>query len=55
MWKPWIKPADRKLAEDVRKYGWHCLHVSPRLGEPGPQFTYTIGLFASYQHPELMI
>jgi hypothetical protein len=48
-------PAGRKVADDVKKYGWHCLHVSPRLGEVGASFTYTIGLVASCAHPEVMI
>jgi Domain of unknown function (DUF4262) len=55
VWKLGLKPADKKVADDVRRCGWHCLHVSPRLGEKGASFTYTLGLVASYGHPELMI
>lgn len=46
---------DEKVANDIREYGWHCLHVAPRAGEEGAIFTYTIGLVHSYHHPELMI
>jgi len=48
-------PANDKVAKDIRDYGWHCLHVAPRVGEEGASFTYTIGLLSSYHHPELMI
>jgi Domain of unknown function (DUF4262) len=44
-----------KTRADVEKYGWHCLHVAPRVGESGANFTYTIGLFETYGHPEIMI
>jgi hypothetical protein len=47
--------ADEKVESDIQHYGWHCLHVAPRLGEEGASFTYTIGLVSSYHHPELMI
>lgn len=44
-----------KLKADVRDYGWHCLSVSPRVGEEGEHFTYSIGLVESFAHPEIMI
>jgi hypothetical protein len=47
--------ANDKVANDIRDYGWHCLHVAPRAGEEGASFSYTIGLVSSYDHPELMI
>lgn len=50
-----MKRPDSKIADHIRDYGWHCLHVSPRVGETGASFTYTVGLHASYDHPELMI
>jgi hypothetical protein len=50
-----MKPADKKVADDIQQYGWHCLSVAPRVGEEGASFTYTIGLAASFKHPELMI
>ena len=49
------KRADEKIAGDMQEYGWHCLHVAPRVGAEGASFTYTIGLVPSYHHPELMI
>lgn len=44
-----------KVKADIEQFGWHCLHVYPRVGEDGIGFTYTIGLFASYGHPEIII
>ena len=46
---------DDKITNDIRDYGWHCLHVAPRVGKEGASFTYTIGLVSTYHHPELMI
>jgi GNAT superfamily N-acetyltransferase len=47
--------ARQKGCGHIEEYGWHCLHIAPRTGGQGAHFTYTIGLVASYQHPELMI
>jgi hypothetical protein len=34
------------LVDDVRTYGWHVITVP--VDEHGPGFTYSIGLFKSY-------
>jgi hypothetical protein len=44
-----------KVRSDIQQYGWHCLHVYPRVGEEGVGFTYTIGLSESFQLPEIAI
>ena len=44
---------EEKLLNNVHQYGWHCNSVSGN--DETPSFTYTIGLFASYGHPELII
>ena len=44
---------EQKLLDDVAEFGWHCMKVSGDT-EHEP-FTYTIGLFQSYGHPELLI
>jgi hypothetical protein len=46
-------PGEQKLLDDVRTFGWHCMNVLGD-GEHEP-FSYTIGLFRSYGHPELLI
>lgn len=46
-------PADQRLLDDVARYGWHCMHI---MGEGDHQpFSYTVGLFQTYAHPELII
>lgn len=44
-----------KVESDIAKYGWHCLSVNACEGEDGSPFTYTIGLQATFDHPEIMI
>lgn len=44
-----------KVGGDVERFGWHCLHVYPRVGQEGIGFTYTIGLTATLAHPEIAI
>ena len=44
---------ERRVVENVKKYGFHLWHVSPSADDDG--FSYTVGLFDSYHHPELVI
>ena len=48
-----MDPADAKLLADVEQFGWHMITVSE--DDQGPGFTYTIGLFYSYSHPEVIV
>ena len=43
-----------RIAHDIAKYGWHCLHVFPD-NEDQDHFTYTIGFSESFQGPEIAI
>lgn len=44
---------ERKIIADIAETGWSAICI---FGEPGhPPFAYTIGLFESYGHPELLI
>jgi hypothetical protein len=45
--------ADRKLLEDIASHGWHVIRVPERGVTPG--WAFTIGLYRSFQHPELVI
>ena len=41
------------IRQNIKKYGWHVQHI---LGEgKSPRFSYTIGLYQTYKHPELVI
>jgi hypothetical protein len=61
--------SDERLVSDIRRYGWHCIHVAdehhpehadlnPAL-DPHPvydaAFSYTVGLWLSHSHPELVL
>lgn len=37
---------------DIKKFGWHIVAVS---GDGAPGFLYTIGLWRTYKHPELLL
>lgn len=48
-----IDPGEAQLLDDVETFGWHMITVSK--DDEGPSFTYTVGLFKSYGHPELIV
>jgi hypothetical protein len=48
-----VSESETQVVNDIATYGWHMISVPEHQGEPG--FTYTIGLFKSYGHPELII
>lgn len=44
---------ERKLLDDIAKYGWHCLNI---LAEKDlPPWTFSVGLYTTWQHPEIII
>ena len=43
----------KKQLSDIKEYGLHVLHVLE--GEKGPTFSYSVGLFHNYQHPEIIM
>ena len=45
--------ADQKIIDDIKEFGMHITQISEGGGFPG--FTYTIGLYESYNHPEVII
>ena len=50
------KPKDdheRKAIADVQTHGWHVLKVME--DNDGPAFAYTVGLYHSFGHPELIV
>ena len=48
-----MNPAEEKVLSDVQDYGWHVVKVLEE-GD-SPEFAYSIGLFRSFQHPEIFI
>lgn len=44
---------EQKVLDDIAGYGWHCVNI---LAERDlPPYAFTIGLFHSYGHPELIV
>ena len=50
-----LPPGDVKFLEIVKKFGWHVMTVAPLKGEEGNAFSYSTGLFHTYQHPEILL
>jgi hypothetical protein len=54
----WRKPeseADETIFHNVRKHGCHIVSIPRDEQGPGPGYAFSIGLFANYSHPELVI
>jgi hypothetical protein len=43
----------QKVVDDVAEHGWMCVHLRAE-GHEGP-YSYTVGLFRTYSHPELAV
>ena len=46
-------PFEERLLDSIEKHGWHCISVVAE--DEGYSFTYSIGLFSSYGHPEVIV
>ena len=44
---------ERKVLDDIAKYGWHCLNILEENDQP--PWAFTIGLFQTWKHPELIV
>ena len=45
--------SEQRVIDDVANYGCHCVHIMAD-GEQ-PPYSFTVGLFQSFGHPELII
>ena len=45
--------SEQKVLDDIARFGWHCVNILPE-GE-AVRYSFTVGLFHSYRHPELII
>ena len=48
-----LEADETKLVDDIEKYGCHIIHVKPQ--QPIPGWSYTIGLYETWQQPELIV
>lgn len=48
---------ERKVLRNVEEFGWHCTSVyEPEESDSdGPPFSYSVGLYQSFQQPEFII
>ncbi len=44
---------DRKLLENVEKYGWHVVLITGDKNTPG--WAFSVGLYHTFKHPEIVI
>jgi hypothetical protein len=44
---------EQKVIDDIAEFGWHCMHIGAE--REFVEFTFTIGLFQTYRHPELIL
>lgn len=45
--------SERRTVADVQQHGWHVVKVME--DDEGPAFAYTVGLFHTFGHPELIV
>jgi hypothetical protein len=45
--------SEQRVLDDIAQFGWHCVHILAEHGRP--EYSFTIGLFQTYGHPELII
>ena len=51
---PDLTPEQQEVLADVAEQGVHVVHV-PRDGGQGPSYSYTIGMWESFQQPEVVV
>lgn len=45
--------SEQKVLDDIAEFGWHCIRI---LAEgQHVEYSFTVGLFQTYRHPELII
>jgi hypothetical protein len=50
-----LSAPDVKVLEDIQRVGWHVTGVFARKDEDGPEWAFSVGLFHSFGHPEVII
>lgn len=48
-----LSPQDEKLLNDIEQYGLGIASISE--DESGPTYSFSIGLFDNYEHPEIIL
>jgi hypothetical protein len=50
-----LSAPDAKVIGDIQSVGWHVTGVFAHKNETGPEWAFSIGLFHSFQHPEVIL
>lgn len=45
--------SEQRVIDDVKEYGWHIVGIGE--DSEGPAFAYSIGLYHSFKHPEVIL
>jgi hypothetical protein len=48
-----LDEGDKKVLSDIKQYGLHIVHILE--DEQGPGFSFSIGLYKNYNHPEIIL
>lgn len=46
-------PDPQQVRDGIAEHGWLCVHIMAERGEA--PYSFTVGLFQTYSHPELII
>lgn len=50
-----LSAPDIKVLNDIQTFGWHTTGVFAQEGEEGPEWAFSIGLYHSFMHPEVIL
>jgi hypothetical protein len=50
-----MSDSDAKLLHDIQRVGWHVIKVFAREAKERPYWAFSIGLFHSFGHPEVVL
>ena len=50
-----IGSSDAEVLDDIKIYGWHFVQAFATENEQGPNWAFSIGLFHSFGHPEIIV
>lgn len=45
--------SEQKVIDDIAEFGWHCVHIQAEGSQV--EYSFTVGLFQTYEHPELIV
>lgn len=48
-----LEPDERQVLDDIAEYGWHVVGIEAE--GTSPAWAFTIGLYETYRHPEILI